>query len=812
MMTLDTVYQYLGRSNPVKAYGADYNYYLLLYARTDGDPATGKHSVSVKMRLACEKDATFYGWRTDGLVTVAGEQAIAWENQNVPGIYWGDSYELTEDGVTYRRYVDLKEGTVEVDAAGAEVEIHAEWLRLDVVSDPPRWLPSTTKALADFTVQLPAIEQEDIDPVLPDEDDDNLPDDEPVEPEEPVEPVAADLSGVSVYADGVLAYDSRLEDYDGLIGLTSERGVNIGGTAQIIMPAGYPAYNYFVGHKTIVTIYRGNVLRFRGRALFHADTILGQRTVTCEGELCLLRDGIHRPHLYKSTPAKIFRHLIRMYNEQVEPWKRFSIGTVTVTDPNGYIRLESEDAESILDTINKLVERCGGYIKFTTKADGTRAIHWLASLNQRSAQTIELGENLLDFSSTGANTTELATALVPYGAKDEKTKKRITIESVNGGKDYIMAEDAKAYRGTIYTHATWNDVTEPTNLLIKARKYLAERKVFITSLELTALDLSYLDKDIDSFTEGDMVRVVSPPHNVNEDFQLTKIKEDHLRMVNSRITMGKEILSLTGADVAADFKGQAAVAGVKNQYNADLDGIATTVETSVLEKTSGAYADKTTTAQQLAALTAKDTELQQAINNEVSARAGMISKVGGVVSIGGGAPININGSTIDFQKEIRFLNESGIRIANKDGSYYYVLRVDASNNCFLGNDYVNVYLRAKDAVYLHKTGAVVTSDRRHKNSVEELPEAYEGFLDKLQPVRFRYNGDESGRYHVGFVAQDVEAALTDAGLQAEDFGGFMDVSGDGSNLGLAYDEFVGLLLQKIRKLETRIKALEDEKK
>ena len=37
----------------------------------------------------------------------------------------------------------------------------------------------------------------------------------------------------------------------------------------------------------------------------------------------------------------------------------------------------------------------------------------------------------------------------------------------------------------------------------------------------------------------------------------------------------------------------------------------------------------------------------------------------------------------------------------------------------------------------------------------------------------------------------------------------MDVSGDGSNLGLAYDEFVGLLLQKIRKLESRIKALEE---
>ena len=813
MITLDNVYQYLGRSNPVKATGANYYYYLLLYAKTDGDPETGKHTVSVKMRLACDKNATFYGWSTAGSVSVAGEEALSWNGQSIPDAYWGDSSSLTEDGNFYPRYADMKECTAEVEAdyAETEVTIQAAWQRLDVVSDPPTWLPSTTKATAEFTVLLPAIEADDTPTVEPDEDDDNLPEEEPVEPGEPAAPVATNYDGVRVFADGELAYDSRLEEYD-LLGLTAERGLNIGGTAQIIMPPGHPAYGFFVGHKTIVTIYRGNVLRFRGRALYNSDTHYGQRTVTCEGELCLLRDGIHRPHLYTSTPAKIFRHLIRMYNDQVESWKQFSIGVVTVTDPNGYVRLESEDAETILDTINKLLERCGGYITFTTLADGSRAINWLASLDQRSSQTIELGENLQDFTSTGANTTNLATALVPYGAKNEETKKRITIESVNGGKDYIMAEDAKAVRGTIYTTATWNDVTEPANLLKKAKEYLAESKLFITSLELSALDLSYVDKDIDSFTEGDMIRVVSPPHNVNEDFQLSKIKEDFLRPNNGRITMGKEIQSLTGADVAGYHKAQNAVSAVKSQYGAAVEQVASAVEASVLEKTSGVYAGK----DDLTTLNLTVEGLQTSLSNEVNARAGVINKVSGTVHISGGAPINmlggkidINGSEINFGKEIRFLNESGIRIADKDGNSYYVLRVDASNNCFIGNDYCNLYLRAKDAVYLHKTGAVVTSDRRHKNSVEELPEAYEGLLDRLQPVRFRYNGDDSGRYHVGFVAQDVEAALTDAGLQASDFGGFMDVSGDGSNLGLAYDEFVGLLLQKIRKLESRIQALEE---
>jgi hypothetical protein len=56
----------------------------------------------------------------------------------------------------------------------------------------------------------------------------------------------------------------------------------------------------------------------------------------------------------------------------------------------------------------------------------------------------------------------------------------------------------------------------------------------------------------------------------------------------------------------------------------------------------------------------------------------------------------------------------------------------------------------------------------------------------------------------------VEQALTESGLTTKDFGGFVDLDGDGEHLGLAYDEFIGLLFQKIRGLENKIKALEDK--
>lgn len=620
---------------------------------------------------------------------------------------------------------------------------------------------------------------------------------------------------IQVYADDVLVYDSRLETLD-LDGLRITTGLNIGGTAEIVMPADHPAYNDFVAYKTIVTIYRDGVLLFRGRALYTEENFVRQRTVTCEGELCFFRDTINRPYLYEASPRSCFVTIVGAHNKATDSAKMFQVGDVTVTDPNDYIRLESESAETTLDTLNKLLERCGGYIQFTEDDEGRRVIHWLESLDNKSGQSIDFGENLLDFSSTGANTTNLITALVPFGARDTETKKRVTITSVNGGKDYITAQDAIAVRGTIFGTATWDDVTEPANLLKKAKAYLETNKVFITSLQLTALDLSYLDRDLDSFTVGDMIRVWSLPHGVDEDFQLSKKTEDLLNPAQSTVTLGKELQSLTGADVGGDNKSQNQIEAIKVSYKAEADAIAASIETSVLGKAATLYVPQDALTAQVTRLDGVDAELLTRITNEANTRAGVINKVNGVVNISGGAPINmlggkidINGSEINFGKEIRFLNGSGVRIADKDGNFYYVLRVDDANSCVVGNDYTNLYLRGKDAVYLYKTGAVVTSDRREKNSVEELPEAYVTMLDKLTPVRFRYN-DRGDRFHVGFVAQEVEAALTEAGLSSTDFGGFVDLNGDGTHLGLAYDEFIGLLLQKIRGLENRIKTLEDK--
>ena len=154
---------------------------------------------------------------------------------------------------------------------------------------------------------------------------------------------------VQVYADDRVVYDTRLPD-TALLGLEVSVLVNKAGTAEIVMPPDHPAYDYFTEYRTVVTVYRDGVLLFRGRALYATDDFYRRRTITCEGERGFLLDGIMRPYLYQDGPAAILADIIGLYNAQVEEFKRFVVGTVTATDPNNYVRLESNKAEQIADT------------------------------------------------------------------------------------------------------------------------------------------------------------------------------------------------------------------------------------------------------------------------------------------------------------------------------------------------------------------------------------------------------------------------------------------------------------------------------
>lgn len=114
-----------------------------------------------------------------------------------------------------------------------------------------------------------------------------------------------------------------------------------------------------------------------------------------------------------------------------------------------------------------------------------------------------------------------------------------------------------------------------------------------------------------------------------------------------------------------------------------------------------------------------------------------------------------------------------------------------------------------DAIYC-STDALNGSDRNIKNSIEALPEKYVRMFDIVEPRRYKLNSGTSGRFHTGFIAQEVEAAMQECGIDSQEFAGWAAAKReDGSETYfLRYSEFIPILWAKVREQEKRLKRLE----
>lgn len=158
-----------------------------------------------------------------------------------------------------------------------------------------------------------------------------------------------------------------------------------------------------------------------------------------------------------------------------------------------------------------------------------------------------------------------------------------------------------------------------------------------------------------------------------------------------------------------------------------------------------------------------------------------------------------------------------------------------------GTAAVNGYTNLGSGSYRWKqlfatTATISTSDRNLKKDIHQLTDTHLDFFLKLQPVSFLFKDGESGRTHIGFIAQDVEQAMSECGLTDLDFAGFckdqkvevffeedengdkiekerpiLDENGNPDYIySLRYEEFIALNTYVIQKLWKRVDAVEKE--
>ncbi len=328
-----------------------------------------------------------------------------------------------------------------------------------------------------------------------------------------------------ILCDGKIFYHPLLKDYQITDGVC-EMELNKAGTLTLTVPEENLHYSFPKLRTSIITLYDDDELLFRGVPYSPSRDLFLNSELTVVGELFFFNDSIQLPFQEFFGPVEtLFRKAIEYHNTQVDSWKQFKVGKVTVKNDtaSGDIVRSSDHAMNTWEFIQeKFLKPLGGYLHVRDEIDGIY-IDYLSDLNYQGNQEVKQCINLIDAEEV-VNSDELATVLVPYGARikdseGNETDERVTIESVNSGK--LGVENAKAIEtyGRITKTVTYDDITEPLNLKKAAERDLA-LSIVSKTLEVKAADLSKAAQDSDvkiqSFRVGHKVPVKIDRMGINQ--------------------------------------------------------------------------------------------------------------------------------------------------------------------------------------------------------------------------------------------------------------------------------------------------------
>lgn len=331
----------------------------------------------------------------------------------------------------------------------------------------------------------------------------------------------------SIYADGACIYsDVFAVDSMKVINPKLTLEDNGAGSLVVTLPPHNAGYASIVRMVTDISVQKDGEEIWAGRVLSESEDFYRNRILYCEGELAYFNDSTQPPAEFSGKSIRAYlEELIRVHNSKVGANRQFSIGAVTVVDENFPTYYTNND--NTMAILNALIEKYGGHMR-VRKVDGVRYLDYLAEYPDTCSQVIQFGSNIIDFTKQW-DSTEFATVIVPLGNRLEDSPIEaldayLTVESVNHGSMYVQSNEAVAVYGWIEKAVTWDDVSDPAVLLEKAKAYLSDIQFDNMELELSALDLHYLDVDVEAVKLLDEIRVISRPHGLDRMFPVTKLE------------------------------------------------------------------------------------------------------------------------------------------------------------------------------------------------------------------------------------------------------------------------------------------------
>lgn len=339
---------------------------------------------------------------------------------------------------------------------------------------------------------------------------------------------------------------------------TLTQSLNAIDTLEFSLGYDNPGYNLVTPMQSMVKVFQDGSLIFYGRVIKQEPVMdtsgLIYQTFDANSVEDFLHDSVQIQQKVSSCDLKTYlQAIISQHNNQVENYKKFNVGTVTVMDSAGsadrYL-----DYEDTFDAITKrLIDVYGGYI--TVDYD-TMTINYLTNVGSQSSTPLRIGFNMKSASKT-IDPTSVVTRLIPTGADSSTDSSSTDTSSLTTDKQPTTAKTTLANQGYVDDQAlidefgiivgtqNFDGVTDATTLQQKAQNWLNSQSAATESWEISVSNLHLIDKTIDDFKVGNQYQFINDFVAPTEWLQVTELDLDLVTPTNSTIKIGDTSLTLT---------------------------------------------------------------------------------------------------------------------------------------------------------------------------------------------------------------------------------------------------------------------------
>ncbi|HFI0021332.1 TPA: phage tail spike protein [Streptococcus suis] len=262
-----------------------------------------------------------------------------------------------------------------------------------------------------------------------------------------------------------------------------------------------------------------------------------------KSELDFLNDSKQRQQIYRGKKSDFVKQVLQFHNDNLESYKGFLPGDLTDLIATGdYMEADVDPAKSTFATLTDLILNEYGLEIQIRKENGKRYLDFKKQIGIASNTEIKLSVNLLSLKQH-INPEGIVSRLLVYGKQNSETNQRVSIASVNNGKDYIDRPDLIAEYGIKMETATFDDIEDPTALKQAGESQLATQKAVAYQYSVSAVNLSHINPNFDEFEEGNTYRVINPVMFIDERLRVVARQIDLVSVERSNLTIGDKFKS-----------------------------------------------------------------------------------------------------------------------------------------------------------------------------------------------------------------------------------------------------------------------------